>query len=118
LRRLSCYTRLCALSCSTARRPPPPTLFPYTRSSDLGEPHQPPDRPGQPRGAKLHRLFAVVDFVDLHLFDDGAAARIVLRKALQVDRKSTRLNSSHVKISYAVFCLKKKIYLTCSRLSV
>src|SRR5690606_39807330 len=31
---------------------------------------------------------------------------------LQGDRKSTRLNSSHVKISYAVFCLKKKIDLT------
>src|SRR5690606_41217297 len=31
-----------------------------------------------------------------------------LYKGLQVDRKSTRLNSSHVKISYAVFCLKKK----------
>src|SRR5690606_41377752 len=31
-----------------------------------------------------------------------------IRKAFQRDRKSTRLNSSHVKISYAVFCLKKK----------
>src|SRR3712207_8571153 len=29
------------------------------------------------------------------------------------DRKSTRLNSSHANISYAVFCLKKKIYMTC-----
>src|SRR5690606_40119761 len=38
------------------------------------------------------------------------AARPALRRALLVgqDRKSTRLNSSHVKISYAVFCLKKK----------
>src|SRR5690606_40359426 len=33
------------------------------------------------------------------------------RVARRADRKSTRLNSSHVKISYAVFCLKKKIYL-------
>src|SRR5690606_41324311 len=32
----------------------------------------------------------------------------VLAKGLELDRKSTRLNSSHVKISYAVFCLKKK----------
>src|SRR5690606_41957779 len=32
------------------------------------------------------------------------------RAARSLDRKSTRLNSSHVKISYAVFCLKKKIY--------
>src|SRR5690606_41479392 len=37
----------------------------------------------------------------LELIHDGAAA-------LGLDRKSTRLNSSHVKISYAVFCLKKK----------
>src|SRR5438874_8312840 len=35
----------------------------------------------------------------------GASARIML---IQADRKSTRLNSSHVEISYAVFCLKKK----------
>src|SRR5438874_8115313 len=34
------------------------------------------------------------------------------------DRKSTRLNSSHVEISYAVFCLKKKILLLCSYLLV
>src|SRR5690606_42057721 len=35
-------------------------------------------------------------------------APVALRLAGRVDRKSTRLNSSHVKISYAVFCLKKK----------
>src|SRR5690349_23242738 len=34
-------------------------------------------------------------------------------KAVALDRKSTRLNSSHVEISYAVFCLKKKINSTC-----
>src|SRR3712207_8064705 len=37
-----------------------------------------------------------------------AAARLAGRVALQADRKSTRLNSSHANISYAVFCLKKK----------
>src|SRR5690606_10929168 len=37
-------------------------------------------------------------------------ARQTLEAAVRQDRKSTRLNSSHVKISYAVFCLKKKIY--------
>src|SRR5690606_40651319 len=36
--------------------------------------------------------------------------KTVARRACTVDRKSTRLNSSHVKISYAVFCLKKKKY--------
>src|SRR5690606_40484059 len=39
--------------------------------------------------------------------DDVAAAELV-RELVLLDRKSTRLNSSHVKISYAVFCLKKK----------
>src|SRR5690349_22276336 len=41
--------------------------------------------------------------------NDGPRGRIYLMKqALEGDRKSTRLNSSHVEISYAVFCLKKK----------
>src|SRR5690606_29034091 len=40
---------------------------------------------------------------------DAAATVVFLKRLLQrADRKSTRLNSSHVKISYAVFCLKKK----------
>src|SRR5256885_12641174 len=41
---------------------------------------------------------------------EGAASRLAPRQAVQpvVDRKSTRLNSSHLVISYAVFCLKKK----------
>src|SRR6476646_10924909 len=63
------------------RRPPRSTLFPYTtlfRSVPLQVPR--PDRPGLCSGV-------------------SAAGR---------DRKSTRLNSSHTVISYAVFCLKKK----------
>src|SRR5690349_24986701 len=67
------------------RRPPRSTLFPYRRSSDLG------DHAG-PAGHFLERL-------------DLAEHR---RFARSRDRKSTRLNSSHVEISYAVFCLKKK----------
>src|SRR5690606_41933011 len=39
---------------------------------------------------------------------DGRRAGRGAARAPQIDRKSTRLNSSHVKISYAVFCLKKK----------
>src|SRR5690606_39569993 len=39
-------------------------------------------------------------------------AHVTARGAVRQDRKSTRLNSSHVKISYAVFCLKKKIRST------
>src|SRR5215475_14693988 len=41
-------------------------------------------------------------------FSAGHATTTALRPATAADRKSTRLNSSHVKISYAVFCLKKK----------
>src|SRR5688572_31137672 len=66
------------------RRPPRSTLFPYTT---LFRSRPPPDR----RSAGLGR--------------PGALAR---RAHPHPDRKSTRLNSSHSQISYAVFCLKKK----------
>src|SRR5437879_7609131 len=66
------------------RRPPRSTLFPSRRSSDLGE----------------CRAAA----------GDGLPQRHTARRLLDYgrDRKSTRLNSSHRCISYAVFCLKKK----------
>src|SRR3712207_9397886 len=79
------------------RRPPRSTLFPYTtlfRSFT---------RQRTPCVATLHRIFR-----DL---DAAAFERAVGRWAeavLDADRKSTRLNSSHANISYAVFCLKKK----------
>src|SRR5690606_41261399 len=76
---------------------------------------QPPDHR---RGDPLSRLGAVSDDRRHH---DQPAKRIrnrqpalpsrLCRRAageVEIDRKSTRLNSSHVKISYAVFCLKKK----------
>src|SRR5690606_39324620 len=91
------------------RRPPRSTLFPYTtlfRSqidfrrrlrrdrADVLRRHVTPlpsaERPLEPRTDLLH----------------GGGADDDERRV--VDRKSTRLNSSHVKISYAVFCLKKK----------
>src|SRR5258707_10919278 len=93
------------------RRPPRSTLFPYTtlfrstssatrkrcssarrraRNEMAGARHRP---------RRVRQLAAVAV---LHLERDrGAGAR---------DRKSTRLNSSHANISYAVFCLKKKKY--------
>src|SRR3712207_7443426 len=98
------------------RRPPRSTLFPYTtlfRSDRAGDggaaavraldgapraaarrpaEHQ-PRVPGLPPPGVLAR-------------PDLAGGRLVRR----LDRKSTRLNSSHANISYAVFCLKKKIY--------
>src|SRR5438034_2721702 len=73
------------------RRPPRSTLFPYTTlfRSNLSD-------------------------VRTVLRVDGVVRRLVLRRASDTmrvalkDRKSTRLNSSHTVISYAVFCLKKK----------
>src|SRR5688572_31129723 len=67
------------------RRPPRSTLFPYTTlfRSDPGTP----------------RMCGVQAKADSIVRDPGRSSR---------DRKSTRLNSSHSQISYAVFCLKKK----------
>src|SRR5690606_41893678 len=89
------------------RRPPRSTLFPYTtlfRSCRRG----PPRLAGRPLGDAERRL-------PLHERAEGRARLVAdpyrlvaVRRVHPVDRKSTRLNSSHVKISYAVFCLKKK----------
>src|SRR5437773_7628540 len=81
------------------RRPPRSTLFPYTtlfRSCErLPGDEEEPD----PFVLRLHRN--LVAAVEKH------------KRAVVGDRKSTRLNSSHITISYAVFCLKKKTkYLT------
>src|SRR3712207_7096333 len=78
------------------RRPPRSTLFPYTTlfRSGGGRGHA-AERTGR-------RRTAVSGSVRVALVLAGLLARRV------VDRKSTRLNSSHANISYAVFCLKKK----------
>src|SRR2546422_3879762 len=87
------------------RRPPRSTLFPYTtlfrsralldeRPAVVGVRHVPADR-------------EVVAHAVLTLQPHGRALVVVVRPD-HVDRKSTRLNSSHGYISYAVFCLKKK----------
>src|SRR2546426_6896737 len=81
------------------RRPPRSTLFPYTtlfRSS-------PPNGSGE-RGGVWHETPSVVR---IHPAPAGDGSRRFQRFDSQ-DRKSTRLNSSHLVISYAVFCLKKK----------
>src|SRR5256885_4766839 len=96
------------------RRPPRSTLFPYTtlfRSTEALAAL----RPGLAFYAgffpRYNRLMAE------HGFADEAAAiaaawarndRAAADRAVSEDRKSTRLNSSHLVISYAVFCLKKK----------
>src|SRR5690349_23366135 len=77
------------------RRPPRSTLFPYTT---LFRSVGPQAREGRAvSGVHLGELGPV-----------ESELRRVSRRVRALDRKSTRLNSSHVEISYAVFCLKKK----------
>src|SRR2546430_5225716 len=74
------------------RRPPRSTLFPYTTLFRSGQHHRGRDQ--------RHRTDPA---------DEASAADRVGGGVVPVqDRKSTRLNSSHSQISYAVFCLKKK----------
>src|SRR2546422_6431125 len=85
------------------RRPPRSTLFPYTT---LFRSYVIDPRPYQ---ADFDRAAAEVDRMDAQL----KLSEIELNRAKELrgkatDRKSTRLNSSHGYISYAVFCLKKK----------
>src|SRR5437588_9551243 len=78
------------------RRPPRSTLFPYTtlfRSWGI-------------RWILEHRKEELAGVENV--LNEGGTVEVILRE----DRKSTRLNSSHTVISYAVFCLKKKIKKT------
>src|SRR5690606_41983258 len=82
-------------------RPPRSTLFPYTtlfRSTEIPQ--------------KWQRLPVILEPLSLQLSESDNLRTAVDAWShdmrLAVDRKSTRLNSSHVKISYAVFCLKTK----------
>src|SRR3712207_8231954 len=87
------------------RRPPRSTLFPYTtlfRSEDDGATRRPT---GEGVMANLDSR---------HVCDRAAHERRIGWHSSGRDRKSTRLNSSHANISYAVFCLKKKKNMTTS----
>src|SRR3712207_7703203 len=90
------------------RRPPRSTLFPYTTlfRSDLGAVHAQQLRPLGRHVLRHDDLQAVALARADHRQGDARVARRRLEDGL--DRKSTRLNSSHANISYAVFCLKKK----------
>src|SRR3712207_8124983 len=84
------------------RRPPRSTLFPYTTlfRSDQSQ-------------KRFVRLRAEIVAIDIEFRAENSDRRAMQRKPeLSArhpgDRKSTRLNSSHANISYAVFCLKKK----------
>src|SRR5256885_13323003 len=90
------------------RRPPRSTLFPYTtlfRSPELDEDGATLDR--VPRGVELVAVEPHPTVVRLPVVHPDHPEEHRLRE-LHTDRKSTRLNSSHLVISYAVFCLKKK----------
>src|SRR3712207_7102437 len=91
----SVTTSLCFLM---IRRPPRSTLFPYTTlfrslSGEL---------------TRYDITEADFDDVDDRIFTGTEQLIPIFEKPADEDRKSTRLNSSHANISYAVFCLKKK----------
>src|SRR3712207_8819883 len=90
------------------RRPPRSTLFPYTTLfRSLGARVHPDERTrGLAVGAHLPRRRREV--LRRVLGVDAALDRVAPNDHVLQDRKSTRLNSSHANISYAVFCLKKK----------
>src|SRR3712207_8951048 len=94
------------------RRPPRSTLFPYTTLfRSLGDRHRRSVALAQP--ARVVVVVVDADDVGRNAFpavvaDDRAACIERPRQMVERDRKSTRLNSSHANISYAVFCLKKK----------
>src|SRR3712207_7817901 len=93
------------------RRPPRSTLFPYTTLFR--------SKPAVARKPALQKRAIVQE--DVRVVETAEPiqtasapqpeAQLVLQKAAPADRKSTRLNSSHANISYAVFCLKKKMRL-------
>src|SRR5437899_7358995 len=88
---------MCNFFCLVTRRPPRSTLFPYTtlfRSLD--------DELARSQGREA------ADLASQNQFRFANEAQRRKEVGLGGDRKSTRLNSSHLGISYAVFCLKKK----------
>src|SRR5258708_13748840 len=98
------------------RRPPRSTLFPYTtlfrsafKKSIRGDDNQQNEQLSHNRIVVEGGSAALVLVIFLCIL---ATASIILMAIIQ-DRKSTRLNSSHQIISYAVFCLKKKKHTLC-----
>src|SRR5207249_12274078 len=92
--------------------------FPTRRSSDLEIMPQPPEKenklltwpdwPLKLRISSSHEEGVERDFAVGTVSFSGEHGSVKTLHCARVDRKSTRLNSSHVSISYAVFCLKKK----------
>src|SRR5690554_7737173 len=103
------------ISFSMIRRPPRSTLFPYTTLFRSTNGYQISGEWSKCTGANHATLFSLT----ANSKKEGAKIFVVPKEQVQLsaekwnllfrqDRKSTRLNSSHVRISYAVFCLKKK----------
>src|SRR5258705_397148 len=95
------------------RRPPRSTLFPYTTlfRSDFRQPSSTVGQPGRRRAHVYIRHTGTRHPSDRRSHEDAGrpTSRLPSRpRQGPRDRKSTRLNSSHLGISYAVFCLKKK----------
>src|SRR3712207_8921565 len=97
------------------RRPPRSTLFPYTtlfrslgvccdRSARLTPPRNPRLKSLKRENAPCRCLGGL----DVEWVENAGGRRLRFGFGGRADRKSTRLNSSHANISYAVFCLKKK----------
>src|SRR5688572_32201337 len=88
------------------RRPPRSTLFPYTTL------FRSPADPGLPPCSRTegHEIDSRGERQSTRLNGEGRPSNTPVRDtgSTDEDRKSTRLNSSHSQISYAVFCLKKK----------
>src|SRR2546427_4279704 len=94
------------------RRPPRSTLFPYTtlfRSAIIADGHHRYETAvayarRHPEATEKLMAFFTLEAPGLTIFPNHR----LVRNVASLDRKSTRLNSSHSQISYAVFCLKKK----------
>src|SRR3712207_8336154 len=97
------------------RRPPRSTLFPYTtlfRSRNQSTPaamqqHEPQRCTQAAIDGEAARVAKAIEGTRYHTLGERPIDSAGSSQAVRPDRKSTRLNSSHANISYAVFCLKK-----------
>src|SRR5699024_12876251 len=102
------------VSLLTIRRPPRSTLFPYTtlfRSQNGTQMTATEVADALDHALQVDapaRAFTPDDVADVAALDEQTVRITTAGASPLLDRKSTRLNSSHVSISYAVFCLKKK----------
>src|SRR2546427_8150501 len=90
------------------RRPPRSTLFPYTTLFRSGRSLCDGSRDSQPLSASKSKVSMTATRAPLGQGEVMREPPVSDAKSAHRDRKSTRLNSSHSQISYAVFCLKKK----------